>query len=261
MAETLLGGRAPGPAKPSAPPAQAPAAQAPPAQAQPGPSLAAPSELTVPALPIGAPATVRDGVGQAPFGHAQAGYSHPQAAAWPAPTPLPPAPAAPPHGALPYGAGPGYAAPPGSYPPPGPGPFASSGRALYAPAPLQGTLRMGPARPSPPWPVLLTLHEVGGVLMVLFHLLFGFVMLTRPLTARGGVNMLLELGFAAWCVVGAVWVPLNLYALRARRTWAWASALVYALVSLPTAFGTPFGLFAGIVLAMPSVRAALQPPR
>jgi hypothetical protein len=201
MAETLLGGRAPGPAKPSAPPAQAPAAQAPPAQAQPGPSLAAPSELTVPALPIGAPATVRDGVGQAPFGHAQAGYSHPQAAAWPAPTPLPPAPAAPPHGALPYGAGPGYAAPPGSYPPPGPGPFASSGRALYAPAPLQGTLRMGPARPSPPWPVLLTLHEVGGVLMVLFHLLFGFVMLSRPLTARGGVSMVLELGFAAWCVV------------------------------------------------------------
>ena len=58
---------------------------------------------------------------------------------------------------------------------------------------------------------------------------------------------------------GALWAPLNAYALAARRPWAYTSALAYSVMTLFTCCCIPVGVFGLWSLTRPGVREVFDP--
>jgi len=120
---------------------------------------------------------------------------------------------------------------------------------------------------------LLTLHALGLLLMAGLHLMFCGIVLAGLMVAddpsatspEGRLDQVVT-----WWVSGAFvtgWLPLGTLLAAAgavgmakRKRWAWALAIIYAVVSLPTCMGTPYALFALITLRRSDVRAALGRP-
>jgi hypothetical protein len=97
--------------------------------------------------------------------------------------------------------------------------------------------------------------------MLLLHL--GLLWLSVELVSFGAEDnspdtpLLVVLGLW-WNAIGAVWVPFNAWGLFKRRAWSRWSSLAYALLSLFTGIGTPYGIYALITLNLESVRARLS---
>ncbi len=92
------------------------------------------------------------------------------------------------------------------------------------------------------------------VFMCLVHC----ILTASLLAGKSSSTSLWELFFLTWTVAGSVWTAANAYGLLTRAPWARLSAEIYALVSIFTFIGTPYGIYGAISLRLRSVRAALD---
>lgn len=94
---------------------------------------------------------------------------------------------------------------------------------------------------------------IGSVVMAGFHAFAALI----ALLMLGSVSSLFGLFILLWALAGLPWSAANAYGLFYRTPWSRTSTEAYAATSLFTFFGTPFGIFALLLLHRSDVRAEL----
>jgi serine/threonine-protein kinase len=78
------------------------------------------------------------------------------------------------------------------------------------------------------------------------------------LTAAAAVMAFCAIWSLVWTPLGLIWVPVNLFGLAKRRSWARISSLLYAALCLPTCMATPYAIYAFYSLTRAEVRELLD---